>query len=128
MNKRLKTIFLIAPLALIAPGLVLADGNDFMTGLFGALGISAGLNIFSNISGAPNIGEVIMNVIKFVLGIVGALTLLVVIIGGLRYVMSAGNQDQMEGAKKTLLYAVIGFIVIILAYTIVTLVDKIVLH
>ncbi len=128
MNKHLKTILYITPLALIAPGLALADGNDFMTDLFGALGISAGLNIFSNISGAPNIGEVIMNVIKFALGVVGALTLLVVIIGGLRYVLSGGNEDQVKSAKQILLYAIIGFIVVLLAYTIVTFVDKVILH
>ena len=96
-----------------------------MSGIFAALGISWGLNIFGSITGAPTIGDIAMNVIKFILGITGVAAILAIIIGGLRYITSGGNQDQIEGAKKTLTYAIIGFVIIILAYTILTLVDKI---
>jgi hypothetical protein len=41
-------------------------------------------------------------------------------IGGLRYVMSHGDQTQMEEAKKTITYAIIGLIVIVLSYAIVS--------
>jgi hypothetical protein len=123
--KILALIITILPAAVYAES---ATGSDFLAGLLGAVGISGGLNIFGNIFGAPNIGEVIMNVIKFILGILGAATILAIIVGGLRYVMSGGNEQQIEGAKKTLLYAIIGFVVVILAYTIVTFIDRVILH
>jgi NADH:ubiquinone oxidoreductase subunit 6 (subunit J) len=51
----------------------------------------------------------------------GAVAVLFLIIGGFRYVVSAGNPDQVEGAKKTILYAILGLIVIFVAYVLVTL-------
>ena len=44
------------------------------------------------------------------------------IIGGIRYVISQGDAKQIESAKNTILYAVIGIIVALLAYAIVTFV------
>ena len=116
---------LLALMVLAVPAFAYANGDDFMSGIFAVLGISWGLNIFGGIIGAPTIGDIAMNVIKFILGITGVATILAIIIGGLRYITSGGNQDQMEGAKKTLTYAIIGFVIIILAYMILTLIDKI---
>ena len=45
-----------------------------------------------------------------------------IIIGGFRYVTSQGDQTQMQSAKNTILYAVIGLIVAIAAYAIVSFV------
>ena len=50
----------------------------------------------------------------------GPLAVLMLAIGGLRYVMSHGDQTQMEEAKKTITYAIIGLIVIVLSYAIVS--------
>ena len=44
---------------------------------------------------------------------------LFIAIGGFRYVISHGDQNQMEGAKKTLEWAIIGLVIIILAWAIV---------
>ena len=125
---RLKFKFSLVALLtlLLVPTLVFAA--DVYEGLMAAVGIAGGTSIFGGIFGAPSIGDIIMNVIKFVLGVTGAITLLVIIIGGLRYVLSAGNEDQAKGAKKILLSALIGFVIIILAYTILTFIDKVILH
>lgn len=50
----------------------------------------------------------------------GPLAVLMIAFGGLRYVTSHGEQNQMDGAKKTITYAVIGLLVIIVSYAIVT--------
>jgi amino acid transporter len=50
--------------------------------------------------------------------------ILILAIGGLRYVTSHGNPAQMEGAKKTVMYAIIGLIVIVLSLAIVANVIK----
>lgn len=54
--------------------------------------------------------------------IIGAVSVLMIIIGGIRYVTSNGDQSAITSAKNTILYAVIGLIVAILAYAIVSFV------
>ena len=51
--------------------------------------------------------------------VIGAVSVLVIIVGGLRYITSGGDQAGITGAKNTILYAVIGLVVAILAYSIV---------
>jgi len=53
-------------------------------------------------------------------GVVGALAILFVVIGGFRYVISDGDPQKIEQAKKTILYAVIGLVVAISGEAIVT--------
>jgi hypothetical protein len=59
------------------------------------------------------------NIIIFV---TGAISVLMIIIGGLRYTISNGDQGALTSAKNTILYAVIGLIVSVMAYAIVNFV------
>jgi hypothetical protein len=52
----------------------------------------------------------------------GAISVLMIIIGGLRYTISAGDQGALTSAKNTILYAVVGLVVSIMAYAIVNFV------
>jgi hypothetical protein len=61
----------------------------------------------------------ILSVTNAILALVGIVAVLFLIIGGFRYVTASGNPEQIEGAKKTIMYAVVGLIVVILAYAIV---------
>lgn len=54
--------------------------------------------------------------------VIGAVSVLMLIIGGLRYVLSAGNSSSVEGAKNTILFAIIGIVVAAMAFAIVTFV------
>jgi hypothetical protein len=63
--------------------------------------------------------KTIVNVMLFILG---AIAVLMIIIGGIRYTTSNGDANSTKGAKDTILYAVIGLIVAILAYAIVNFV------
>ncbi len=56
---------------------------------------------------------------KAILYIVGTVAVLFLIIGGFQYITSAGNPDGIEKAKATILYAIIGIIVALLAYSII---------
>jgi len=51
--------------------------------------------------------------------IVGTLAIVMIIIAGLRYITSGGKQESVTGAKNTLLYAVIGLVIVALAQIIV---------
>ena len=59
---------------------------------------------------------------KAVFGIAGGVALIVIVIGGLRYINSLGNAQNVAKAKDTILYAVIGLVVCILGYSIVAFV------
>jgi cytochrome bd-type quinol oxidase subunit 2 len=54
--------------------------------------------------------------------LVGSVSVIMIIIGGLRYVISNGDQKAIESAKNTILYAVIGIVVAIAAFAIVNFV------
>jgi hypothetical protein len=51
--------------------------------------------------------------------LIGAIAVIMIIIGGLRYVTSAGDQAALTGAKNTILYSIVGLIVAFMAYAIV---------
>lgn len=63
------------------------------------------------------------NVIKFVLNtltiIVGIAAVVMIIIGGFRFITSGGESNNVASAKKTILYAVIGLIIVAFAQIIV---------
>lgn len=73
----------------------------------------------SNLFGNAGVFSTISNVLLF---IVGAVAVIMIIIGGLRYVVSGGDASQVQAAKNTILYALIGVIVAILAYAAVNFV------
>src|SRR6186997_748159 len=56
------------------------------------------------------------------LPLAGLVALTFIIIGGFHYIISHGNDEQAEAGKKTLTNAVIGLVIIILAYVIITIV------
>src|SRR4051812_3819833 len=61
--------------------------------------------------------KTIVNVMLFLLG---AIAVIMIVIGGIRYTTSNGDASATKGAKDTILYAVIGLVVAILAYAIVS--------
>ncbi len=67
-------------------------------------------------------GGVISQVINVMLFIVGVLSVIMLIWGGLRYVISGGNSTSVTAAKNTILYAIVGLLVAIFAYAIINFV------
>ncbi|MGK2896508.1 MAG: pilin [Candidatus Saccharimonadales bacterium] len=63
--------------------------------------------------------KTITNVLLF---LIGAISVIMLIIGGIRYTLSGGDSGAVTSAKNTILYAVIGIIVALLAYAIVNFV------
>ncbi|MBL4694284.1 hypothetical protein JKY72_02845 [Candidatus Gracilibacteria bacterium] len=64
---------------------------------------------------------------KFAVGTVGlvaAISLLFLIISGVRFVTSYGNDEAVESAKKQAIYAIVGLLVAMLSYTIVAIVGN----
>ena len=87
----------------IGEGIDCIKGDDQPTELFGDGGI------FTTIT----------NTILYVLG---AISVIMLIYGGIRYTVSGGESTQVTAAKNTILYAVVGVVVALLAYAIINFV------
>lgn len=62
------------------------------------------------------------NITNTILYIVGIISVIMLIFGGLRYVVSGGDSKKVTDAKNTVLYAIIGLVIAILSYAIVNFV------
>lgn len=69
----------------------------------------------------------IAQVVRTALLLVAVLALAVIVYGGFKYITSQGDTDQVETAKRTITYAVIGIVAIGLAYALVEFVIRAVL-
>lgn len=97
-----------------APATVMAQNCDT-----GNLSISAGANCAQgndqpgNLFGQGGIFQTITNILLF---LIGAVSVIMLIIGGIRYVLSNGESNNVVAAKNTIMYAIIGIVVAFLAY------------
>ncbi len=116
---------LVLGLSLVpAPAHAVTDGTcdetdiSFSEGADCAKGDDQATNLFG---GSDSVFGTITNVLLF---LVGAISVIMLIIGGIRYVISGGDQAQVTSAKNTILYAIIGIIVAFLAYAAVRFVTN----
>ena len=64
----------------------------------------------------PEAIQAVTNVLLFLLG---AVSVIMIVVGGFKYVVSNGNAEQIKSAKNTIMYAIIGLVVAIFAYAFV---------
>ena len=69
-------------------------------------------------------GEVFKDVVNILLFIIGAVSVIMLIYGGIRYTTSGGNANSVTAAKNTIMYSIIGLVVAILAFAVVNFVVK----
>jgi hypothetical protein len=127
MKKITKTIMqfaLVVPvLALVASaaGVVqpVSAACDPTDGLPGSADCAKGTGQSDNLAGDGGVFQTVTNILLF---IIGAVAVIMLVIGGIRYTISNGDANQVTSAKNTILYAIIGIVVAILAYAAVNFV------
>lgn len=67
-------------------------------------------------AGVSNVVKAAINVFSVVVGVIAVI---MVIIGGLKYITSSGDSNSISSAKNTVLYAVIGLVIVAMAQVIV---------
>ena len=72
-----------------------------------------------NLFGDTGVFKQITNVVLYIVGVIAVIML---IIGGIKYVVSGGDAKKVTDAKNTVLYAIIGLIIAFLAFAIVNFV------
>ena len=83
--------------------------------------INRGLNAVggSNSSATLQVDEIVLAVVNWLLFAVGVISVIMLIVGGIKYATSAGDSNKVTSAKNTIMYAIIGLAVAVLAFAIV---------
>lgn len=84
--------------------------------------VNDGLDATGGQGSNTSVGDIVSTVVKVLLFIIGAVSVIMIILGGIRYTISQGDSSSVTAAKNTILYAVIGLLVAIFAYAIVSFV------
>lgn len=123
---RLVVILLLLSLLILPTTTVLAvgddtPGNEFTDGIksTGIFARGAGL------SPSADVFVVITSVLQWLLALSAMLAMAAIVWGGIMYITSLGDESKAGKAKQIIQYAIIGVIVILLSFVIVTLVHSI---
>lgn len=127
-----KTIISTVRALLVVPVLALGVASVLPAVGAGAvtdLSISGGANsakgtdqtgcLFGTTAEACGSSAIFQTVTDVLLFVIGAISVIMLIIGGIRYTVSGGDSSAVTSAKNTILYAIVGIVVAILAYAVV---------
>jgi cytochrome bd-type quinol oxidase subunit 2 len=126
-NLRNKIVALSAVLAMVAapvavPAFAYAAASDIQNNLQcgttlvtdGQAGCQDKIN-----AGSDTVNKTITTVINFFSAIVGIVSVIMIIYGGFKYISSGGDSGNVQSAKNTIIYAIIGLVVVAMAQFIV---------
>jgi hypothetical protein len=74
------------------------------------------------IKSASEIWTVVANVVRILMAAAGALGVIFIVVGAIWYITSAGDSGRIQRAKEIILQAILGLVVVIVAYTAVTVI------
>lgn len=77
------------------------------------IGASVGL-------GTADLKTTVINIVSWALGVLALVAVVFIIVGGFQWLTSAGNEERVELAKKTISSAVIGMVLVLMSWAIVT--------
>jgi len=109
---------------LALPVWVYAQANTVSNGL--SVSGLQGLFGTGGLNGSQSLSDLIVRVVNILLTFGGVIAVVFVIIGGYQYLVSGGNEETAEKGKKTLINAIIGIVVIVLAYAIINVIVNLV--
>ena len=118
------SVGLLAPIGVPAVASALTDvNNNINSGLCKGVTDAAGgsdSNCFDqDVNGQTSLESIARKIINLFSIIVGIVAVIMIIYGGFRYITSGGDSGRVGNAKNTLIYAIIGLIIVALAQFIV---------
>lgn len=102
--------FVVPALALALPAAAMAAVNS-------------GQLVPSEIAPINNIVSVVRAIIKFILVVAFVIAFIMLLVGGIRWITAGGDEKGVAGARNTITAALIGLVVILVAYAIIRLVE-----
>lgn len=79
-------------------------------------------DIKDNFTAGGDLTIIVKRVINVAMAVLGVVCVIMLIVGGYNYTMSGGDASKVTKAKNTILYAVIGLVIALLALAIVNFV------
>ena len=119
LSSKVKTALMALVLAIAGAGAVLVPNYASAESWQDGINAAKGDNVPDDLDGTNG---TVTKVINAVLYVVGVLAVVMVIIGGIKYTTSGGDQNAVTSAKNTILYGIVGLVIAILAYAIVNFV------
>jgi hypothetical protein len=101
----------------------ICQGASTGTGANGQVSTDAQTGITTCATGGGSLRQDVGNITDLLLFIAGAIAVIFIIIGGIRYITSTGDAARIKAAKDTILYSIIGLVVALLAFAIVQFVN-----
>lgn len=97
------------------------DSNDVtsFTDFKGGLSTPSEEGYAEGLTQATDAREFVLNVTNFALGFLGLLAIIIIIYGGFLYLTAGGEPDKAEKGKKSVMYAIIGIVLILGSFAIV---------
>ena len=122
-NIKLKTLAVIMAIVLslgLLPALTYADtASDIQGGVNAAAGCDSTTTTCKTSNAGTNISSTLATVINLLSLIVGIIAVIVIIVAGLSYVTSGGDDGKVSNAKKMIINAAIGLVIVAFAQIIV---------
>ena len=84
--------------------------------------IAAGATVNAVNGGGDTLVSDVTNILNAIIGVLGLVCVVVMIVGGVNYMTSAGDPGKTKKGKDTILYGLIGLIVCVLAFALVNFV------
>jgi hypothetical protein len=125
MKQKLTNLFKLAAVTAVMLAPAVAFGYNEVQGGLQTSGLS-GLFGTGGLTSSQSLPELIANAIRLMLLFAGAIAVVFVIIGGYQYLTSGGNEESAEKGQKTLTNAVIGVVIVVLAYVIINVIVNLV--
>ncbi len=118
MKKTLRTLLVAAMIVLGLALFISTPEASAQSALDEACAADPGSALCNEGSGG-SVESIIALVVNTLLFVVGTISVIMIIVGGIRYTLSAGDGNAIKGAKDTILYAVIGLVVAFASYAII---------
>ncbi|HCC22645.1 TPA: hypothetical protein DF272_00495 [Candidatus Falkowbacteria bacterium] len=115
MTKKISIFLMMAVMAvvLVLPVVVAAQSGD----VFGVNAVGSELAL-----GSKDIRETVGSIINVALGFLGVVAIVIVLIGGFKYMTAGGDETKVGTARKYIISGIIGLAIILSAYAITTFV------
>jgi len=107
-------VAVVAPIAIASPALAQGEPTPFS---IEDVGSRIGL-------GGADLKETVLNIIQLLLGLMTLIAVALIIYAGFVWLTAAGNEENVEKAKRIISAAVVGLIIVLLAWAIVIFVAR----
>ena len=139
MIQKIKNLMLVAimPLAIAAPVALVAsspavyaadncistqggnNNNTISKGIDSGINAATSGNCNTQLTESSDFQTIAAKIVNILSIVVGVVAVIMIIYGGFRYITSGGESGSVSGAKNTLIYAIVGLVIVALAQFIV---------